>query len=142
MPCSKVYIRSYESGGTLWPFTFNRIMFILFAFLLFMVSILYWKKAWVLSTVLLLTGPPFLYQFWVYVDERFHKPVEHVTLETARQMPTAEIDSIAFTPPAMREDIAGWGPEQVRSGTRDCRARSYARIDSVNQHVNNVLHIR
>merc|ERR1712054_303853 len=41
-----VYIRSYESGGTLWPFTFNRIMFILFCFVIFMVSILYWKKAW------------------------------------------------------------------------------------------------
>ena len=110
-----VYIRSYESGGTLWPFTFNRIMFILFAFLVFMVSILYWKKAWILSTILLFTTSPFLYQFWVYVDERFHKPVEHITLETARQMPTAEIDSIAFTPPALREDIAGWGPEQSKA---------------------------
>ena len=40
---------------------------------------------------------------------------EHVTLETARQMPTAEIDSIAFTPPALREDIAGWGPEQSKA---------------------------
>ena len=48
-----------------------------------------------------------------YCERRFRAGMEHVPLEMAQMAPTADIDPIVYTPPALIPGCAGWHPEYM-----------------------------
>jgi hypothetical protein len=60
-------VRKYESGGSLWPHVFDRLVVCLLIFQLFMTSLMLVKKAYYQGILLLLTVPIMLKKFhrWV-----------------------------------------------------------------------------
>jgi len=106
-----VFVRKYESGGTMWPFFFNRMLFCLWLFQVFTSCALTAKAAYYQAFILWVTVPYILFKFHSYCGRRFRAGMEHIPLEMANLAPPAVIDPKVYTPPALIPGCAGWHPE-------------------------------
>ncbi|CAD7699105.1 unnamed protein product [Ostreobium quekettii] len=106
-----VFVRKYESGGKMWPFFFNRMLFCLWLFQVFTSCALTAKAAYYQAFILWVTVPYILLKFHSYCERRFRAGMEHIPLEMANMAPPAIIDPKVYTPPALIPGCAGWHPE-------------------------------
>ncbi|GMH42492.1 hypothetical protein BSKO_10411 [Bryopsis sp. KO-2023] len=110
-----VFVRKYESGGKMWPFVFNRMLWILWLFQVFTSCILTVKQAFWEAAILWVTVPIILLRFWRYCEARFKSGMEHIPLEMAHLAPPAVVDPKVYTPPALIQGCAGWHPEYMKA---------------------------
>ena len=106
-----VFVRAYESGATMFPHLFSRIINSLFMYQMFMSAYLLIKQAYTQAFVLWIVVPPFLFQFRAHCLARFVTKSAYLPLAVAAEMPTATVPSETFVAPQMRDGFGGWGAQ-------------------------------
>jgi hypothetical protein len=104
-----VFVRAYESGATIFPVLFSRIVSSLLVYQVFMAAYLLIKQAYLQAFVLWIFVPPFLFQFHAYCLAKFVTKSTYLPLSIAAEMPTATVPEETFVAPQMREGFKGWG---------------------------------
>ncbi|MEW5317392.1 MAG: hypothetical protein WDW38_008691 [Sanguina aurantia] len=108
-----VYERSYESGGIIFPFIFDRMLACLHVMIWLTGSVLLTNEAYWQAVLLWLLVTPALYQFRRHCVARFAlRPAEDtLDLVAADAAPKAHVAAAVFLPPALRPGSCGWYPE-------------------------------
>ena len=132
-----VFVRSYESGASMFPHLFSRIINSLFMYQAFMSAYLLIKQAYTQAFVLWILGksfpitthrlpdcpyktdtfffislvPPLLFQFRSHCLGRFVTKSAYLPLAVAAEMPTASVPGETFVAPQMRDGFKGWGAQ-------------------------------
>lgn len=106
-----VYVRSFESGATMFPTLFSRIIFSLAVYHVFMACFLLIKAAYLQAFLLWITVPPFLWQFHAYCNSRFTTKSVYLPLSICHRMPVCQIPEETFCAPQMHPTFKGWGSE-------------------------------
>eukprot|EP00803_Ostreobium_quekettii_P009724 evm.model.scf_220.3 EVM.evm.TU.scf_220.3 scf_220:31260-46576(+) len=110
-----VFVRKYESGGTMWHYVFYRLLICLWLFQFFTSSMLAMKKAYWQATILWITVPILLMKFYKVCKKELNAGAEHIALETAHMAPPAIVRPEVYTPPAMIPGSAVWHPEYMKA---------------------------
>eukprot|EP01025_Chloroclados_australasicus_P060634 TRINITY_DN7799_c1_g4_i1.p1 TRINITY_DN7799_c1_g4~~TRINITY_DN7799_c1_g4_i1.p1 ORF type:complete len:584 (+),score=30.17 TRINITY_DN7799_c1_g4_i1:939-2690(+) len=106
-----VYVRSYESGGKMWPGVFRQLMWCLYIFVFWSACVLIVKEAFYQAILSIIIVMPLLFHFQRYCSWRYEKGTMVLPLEIANSATDAYIDPLIYTPPALRPQSAGWHPE-------------------------------
>eukprot|EP00798_Chlamydomonas_sp_ICE-L_P017208 gene17208-23528_t len=106
-----VYVRKYESGGLMWPFVFERIIYSYLICTLFTACVFVAKQAYAPALILFFTVPFILYRFHRFCFFRYQKGLATMPLEYAAAAPPSTVDPWVYIPPPLREKAFGWHPE-------------------------------
>jgi hypothetical protein len=106
-----IFVRSYESGATLFPSLFSRILVSLLLYQIFMSAYLLIKEAYTQAFVLWLLIPPFLWQFHSYCLTRFITKSTYLPLVIADKMPVASIPLDTYDAPQVHPRFKAWSSD-------------------------------
>ncbi|GLC55507.1 hypothetical protein PLESTB_000995000 [Pleodorina starrii] len=107
-----VYVRQYESGGTMWPeVVFGRLVAVVAVAAAFSAAALL-ARGGTAQGVLLLAGlPPLLLRFHRRCVRRYRGGEAAMPLTLAVDAPTASVDPWVFMPPPLHHQALGWHPD-------------------------------